>query len=96
MTKKANSHHHIGHHMPLGPAGIEIRIHEDERGYYASTIYNPGGACPADIGPFETSRQAAIAGFERHGLEFDGGSAIVSIRRAYFDVAPSLENAMVW
>lgn len=96
MRKKSNSYHHLGHHMPLGPQGVEIRVYDDDRGYYASTIFNPNGACPADIGPFETSRQAATAGFERHGLEFDGGDAIVPFRRAFIEDAPSMDMAAGW
>jgi hypothetical protein len=91
MSKKPNSHHHIGHHMPEGRDGIEIRIWEDDRGYYASTIYNPRGRIPADIGPFDTSLQAIVAGFERHGLEYEGRGNVVPFRRAFIEDVPSID-----
>lgn len=96
MTKKANSFHHLGHHMPLGPAGLEIRVYEDPRGYYASTIYNPNGRCPADIGPFDTSLQAVTAGFDRHGLEFEGRRPEVPFRRVFIETVPPLDMSSGW
>jgi hypothetical protein len=96
MSKKSNSHHYLGHHMPDGPDGIEIRIWDDARGYYASTIYNPAGGIPADIGPFPTSYHAAIAGCERHGIEFDGRGAVVPFRRAFIEDAPSIDMCVGW
>jgi len=96
MSKKPNSHQYIGHHMPEGPSGIEIRIWEDYRGYYASTIYSPRGRIPADIGPFGTSREALGAGLERHGLDFESCGVVIPMRRTFIEDAPSMDMAGGW
>lgn len=96
MSKKPNSHQYIGHHMPEGRDGVEIRIWEDAHGYYASTIYNPNGRIPADIGPFDTSRAAITAGLERHGIEFEGRGIVVPLRRVFVEDAPSIDMAVGW
>lgn len=91
MLKKERSHHFLGHHWPDGTDGVEIRVWDDARGYYASTIYNPNGTIPADIGPFPTSFDAIVAGCERHGLEFGGSRpGIPFVRRLYVEDAPAL------
>jgi hypothetical protein len=96
MSKNTKSYHYLGHHLPQGPHGVEIKIYEDARGYYASTIFNPNGSIPADIGPFATSYQAAVAGFERHGIEFEGRGTIVPFRRQFIDDAPTIDMCVGW
>lgn len=89
MTLKAGSHYYLGHHMPNGPDGIEIRVYDDGRGYYVSTVYDPAGSVPPDMGPFATSWDAACAGCERHFVEFDPHGRR-DRERYYEDETPSL------
>lgn len=93
MTLKAGSHLYLGHHWPDGRDGIEIRVYADLRGYYASTVYDPAGSYPPDIGPFPTSFEAASAGAARHFVEFDPpGPAWLG--RAVAHETPSVAMAM--
>lgn len=72
MTRKAGSHLYLGHHWPDGRDGVEIRVYgDDPRGYHVSTVYDPAGSYPPDLGPFDTSWEAASAGAARHFVEFD-------------------------
>lgn len=90
MIRKAGSHHYVGHHWPDGPAGLEIRVYgDDRRGYYVSTVYDPLGTTPPDMGPFHTSWDAACAGAERHFREFDP-YARHNRERMFVDDAPPL------
>jgi hypothetical protein len=77
--------------MPEGPDGIEIRVYDDAHGYYASTIFNPGGRIPADIGPYQTSYEAVVAGCDRHGVDFDGHGATIPTRRVFIEDVPSID-----
>ena len=92
--KKSGEYHYLGHHMPNGRDGVEIRIHEDEWGYYASTIFNPQGPCPADLGPFDTSFKAMAACCARHGVEFVGNDNLGEYRRRR--VQDERTSAMAW